>query len=77
MMIILGILGLGLLPVALTPWVLRGARREPALARPRRPKRGMGDPTCRFNARSRYLRCAVNPAGPCLNCVHREPITQR
>lgn len=24
--------------------------------------------TCKFNAQSRYLRCAVNPCGPCENC---------
>ncbi|MCU0523683.1 MAG: DUF6464 family protein [Elainella sp. Prado103] len=28
----------------------------------------MGDLTCQFNARSSYLRCAVNPAGPCATC---------
>lgn len=29
-----------------------------------------GDITCRYNARSPYLRCAVNPAGPCNTCPH-------
>lgn len=28
----------------------------------------IGDISCRFNARSRYLRCAVNPEGPCQGC---------
>ncbi|MGK7876144.1 MAG: DUF6464 family protein [Xenococcaceae cyanobacterium] len=33
----------------------------------------IGDPSCRFNARSPYIRCAVNPCGPCENCPHYEP----
>jgi hypothetical protein len=28
----------------------------------------LGDATCRFNARSELIRCAVNPAGPCGSC---------
>lgn len=28
----------------------------------------IGDPTCRYNARSAILRCAVNPADPCDRC---------
>ncbi|MBD2462669.1 hypothetical protein H6G89_16640 [Oscillatoria sp. FACHB-1407] len=28
----------------------------------------IGDITCRFNARSSYVRCAVNPIGPCEGC---------
>lgn len=28
----------------------------------------IGDITCRYNARSPYLRCSVNPHGPCKNC---------
>lgn len=28
----------------------------------------IGDLRCRFNARSPYLRCAVNPLGPCETC---------
>lgn len=32
----------------------------------------MGDSTCRFNARSAYLRCAVNPSGPCHECPYYE-----
>lgn len=34
----------------------------------------MGDLTCRFNARSHYIRCAVNPQGPCQACPHYESI---
>lgn len=32
----------------------------------------LGDITCRFNARSSYVRCAVNPVGPCEGCHHYE-----
>jgi Family of unknown function (DUF6464) len=31
-----------------------------------------GDATCRFNAHSVLVRCAVNPAGPCEGCRHYE-----
>lgn len=30
----------------------------------------IGDLTCQFNARSNYIRCAVNPSGPCEGCLH-------
>ncbi|TVP65268.1 MAG: hypothetical protein EA343_03805 [Nodularia sp. (in: Bacteria)] len=33
----------------------------------------IGDISCTFNARSGYMRCAVNPSGPCQNCRHYEP----
>lgn len=33
----------------------------------------IGNQNCRFNARSQYIRCAVNPAGPCEECSHYEP----
>ncbi|NET03025.1 MAG: hypothetical protein F6K61_21260 [Sphaerospermopsis sp. SIO1G1] len=32
----------------------------------------IGDISCKFNARSGYMRCAVNPSGPCGNCRHYE-----
>ncbi len=32
----------------------------------------IGDPHCRFNARSPLLRCAVWPEGPCDQCEHRD-----
>jgi hypothetical protein len=32
----------------------------------------IGDFTCQMNARSPYLRCAVNPCGPCTNCQFYE-----
>lgn len=35
----------------------------------------VGDLSCQLNARSAYLRCAVNPSGPCKGCPHYEPIT--
>lgn len=28
----------------------------------------IGDISCQYNARSSYIRCAVNPSGPCKNC---------
>lgn len=56
-----------------TPYPLR--QRMPPLppADPeRRHIRGVGDIigdiSCRFNARSGALRCAVNPMGPCRGC---------
>jgi hypothetical protein len=33
----------------------------------------IGDISCKFNARSGYIRCAVNPEGPCNGCRHYEP----
>ncbi|MCH2049391.1 MAG: DUF6464 family protein [Trichodesmium sp. ALOHA_ZT_67] len=34
----------------------------------------IGDLTCKFNARSSYIRCAVNPIGPCKGCGHYQSI---
>jgi hypothetical protein len=34
----------------------------------------IGDISCRFNARSPHVRCAVNPSGPCHDCVHYESV---
>ncbi len=28
----------------------------------------IGDITCKYNARCSYIRCAVNPVGPCKDC---------
>jgi hypothetical protein len=33
----------------------------------------IGDITCQYNARSPYLRCAINPHGPCQDCSHYQP----
>jgi Family of unknown function (DUF6464) len=33
----------------------------------------VGDISCQFNARSGYIRCAVNPSGPCQDCRYYEP----
>ncbi|MEB3200228.1 MAG: DUF6464 family protein [Synechococcaceae cyanobacterium] len=33
----------------------------------------IGDPSCRYNARTPLLRCAVLPAGPCERCLHYSP----
>ncbi|MGB5633296.1 MAG: DUF6464 family protein [Waterburya sp.] len=40
----------------------------------RRPvtKYFIGDTTCVNNAHSPYIRCAINPDGPCDECVHYE-----
>jgi hypothetical protein len=35
----------------------------------------IGDFTCRYNARSPYMRCAVNPFGPCKDCSYYESKT--
>jgi hypothetical protein len=37
------------------------------------PERFCGDTSCRFNAHSPFLRCAVNPEGPCQGCPFYEP----
>ena len=34
----------------------------------------IGDITCQFNARSGYIRCAVNPHGPCQSCQHYQSL---
>lgn len=34
----------------------------------------IGDWSCRFNARSTHIRCAVNPIGPCRECPYYEPL---
>jgi len=33
----------------------------------------IGDLNCKFNARSSYIRCAVNPSGTCQDCSHYQP----
>ena len=40
----------------------------------RRPvtKYFIGDTTCINNAHSPYIRCAINPEGPCDECIHYE-----
>lgn len=34
----------------------------------------IGDRSCRYNARSPLLRCAINPTGPCAGCHDYESI---
>jgi Family of unknown function (DUF6464) len=34
----------------------------------------VGDATCRYNAHSEIIRCAVNPEGPCDSCRFHEDI---
>jgi hypothetical protein len=48
---------------------------QPADARWWRNQWVIGDPACRFNARSPLLRCAVWPDGPCERCAHFESDT--
>ena len=43
-----------------------GSRRRPVT------KYFIGDTTCINNAHSPYLRCAINPSGPCDECPHYE-----
>jgi hypothetical protein len=47
---------------------------SPGLRNHRRPvtKYFIGDTTCINNAHSPYIRCAINPEGPCDECVHYE-----
>ncbi|MEG4353469.1 DUF6464 family protein [Microcoleus sp. LAD1_D5] len=35
----------------------------------------IGDITCEYNARSNYIRCAVNPSGPCQDCRYYQART--
>ncbi|MFM7887076.1 MAG: DUF6464 family protein [Pseudanabaena sp.] len=32
----------------------------------------IGKVSCKYNARSPYIRCAVNPSGPCQDCRYYE-----
>lgn len=34
----------------------------------------IGDATCRYNAQSELVRCAVSPSGPCASCHHYAPL---
>ncbi|MEO0770555.1 MAG: DUF6464 family protein [Cyanobacteria bacterium J06649_4] len=34
----------------------------------------IGDVGCTYNARSVLVRCAINPGGPCRDCIHYEPV---
>lgn len=52
--------------IASTPLVTAQEMRQ-SLADMFKP-RAIGDTTCRNNARSPYIRCAVNPCGPCEGC---------
>jgi len=45
-------------------------QRQPEDARWWNGRWVIGDPHCRFNARSPLLRCAVLPEGPCERCAH-------
>lgn len=47
-------------------------QQRPADARPWKGGWVIGDPSCRFNALSPLLRCAVLPEGPCERCGSHE-----
>ena len=49
-------------------------QQRPVDARPWQGSWVIGDPACRFNARSPLLRCAVLPEGPCDRCAHFSPV---
>lgn len=49
------------------------AQRQPADARWWKNRWVIGDPSCRYNARTPLLRCAVLPDGPCECCAHYSP----
>ena len=66
----LGFLALLWAFVLITVFVLRRDLKQPADARWWQGRWVIGDPSCRFNARSPLLRCAVLPEGPCERCVH-------
>jgi hypothetical protein len=36
----------------------------------------IGDLSCKYNAQSKYLRCSVNPFGPCQDCLHHQKISK-
>lgn len=36
----------------------------------------IGDATCQYNARSEFIRCAVNPTGPCTGCSAWEALSE-
>ena len=48
-------------------------QRQPVDAQRYRHGWVIGDPSCRFNALSPLLRCAVLPDGPCQACSHHQP----
>jgi hypothetical protein len=49
------------------------AQQQPPDARWWNGRWVIGDPGCRFNARTPLLRCAVLPEGPCERCGHFTP----
>ncbi|MBD1937599.1 DUF6464 family protein [Microcoleus sp. FACHB-68] len=52
---------------------LRSLALSPDTRPPERVGQFLGDPSCRFNAKSAYIRCAVNPIGPCQDCPQYQP----
>ncbi len=64
------LLSLLLLPKAKQRWQTRLRR---ARNRVSRYPTHIGDLSCAYNARSPHIRCAVNPSGPCQNCLDYQP----
>lgn len=74
------VLSLLLLPKAKQRWEtgLRQARNRVSSTpnhqtRVNRYPTYIGDLSCAYNARSPHMRCAVNPSGPCQNCLDYQP----
>jgi len=62
------------LQAALNAAAMIGLPRRNTLAEdPEWRAQWVGDVSCRYNARSPWLRCAVNPCGPCQGCRHYQP----
>ena len=51
-----------------TSTIARWVPIEPPSNQPPEMGELIGDRSCRFNAHSPYIRCAVNPQGPCEGC---------
>ncbi|WP_275994510.1 DUF6464 family protein [Argonema antarcticum] len=80
------VLIVGMIPPLISVWVMRKAEARarsrlriaierasltPLVMTPHPPDlQYIGDRTCKFNANSPYVRCAVNPLGPCQECPH-------
>ncbi|HEY9849999.1 MAG TPA: DUF6464 family protein [Leptolyngbyaceae cyanobacterium] len=80
----------GLIPPLISLWLMRKAeqrareRLRVAIERaslgpliippPPADLQYIGDTTCKFNARSPYLRCAIAPSGPCEGCRHYQKL---
>ncbi|WP_299410290.1 DUF6464 family protein [Acaryochloris sp. IP29b_bin.148] len=46
---------------------------QPLISSELNPAGGVGDVNCQYNAQSALLRCAINPDGPCQDCMFFVP----